>query len=92
MGVNVVPGQMNQPPKDIQGPSDGNTAQWVTTTSPQIDYYLRDHGPNPLDDTCPMQNVVETNDSKPGSLRTQNEINGGGDMFNADRDTPEESP
>lgn len=81
MDAKTVPGQMNQPPKDqLLGPSY-ETIDWVNTSSPTIDYYLRSHGPNPLDDTCPMQNIVENNDSGSGSLRSQNDINGGADIF-----------
>ena len=80
MDAKTVPGQMGQPEKsDLMGPSF-TTMQWVSTTTPKVDYAEG----NPLQDTSPLQNkAVTSNDSdRPAFPKTSNDLNGGKDMFN----------
>lgn len=75
--VEMVPGQMGQPPKDIQGPSM-DTMGWVHTKSPKVDYLPG--GGNPGQSTAPHEIKAWDNDTDPGNLKTANEINGGRSM------------
>jgi len=74
--VETVPGQMNQPAKDIQGPG-WDTFGWVATESPKVDYAEK----NPLQETTPMQIKSWDNASHTISPTTTQEINGGRDIM-----------
>ena len=73
--VETVPGQMNQPAKDIQGPSY-DTFGWVATESPKTDYQEG----NPLQETTPMTIKSWDNQSVKITTQTANDINGGRGM------------